>query len=186
MILGDSFTVGSGPVRAWDAYAALAARELGWQPVIAGASGTGYVNPGRVRRTFRQSFLRELSWRPEPDLLLISGGRNDRRIGAGRIRAAAVDLLELARRTWPDTRIAVIGPIWMTEAPGWAYRVRDAVATATDEAGVPFLDPLEPRGGRWGRGTVLPDRVHPTATGHARLAGWMTATLREYGIEPRG
>ncbi|GAA2886472.1 SGNH/GDSL hydrolase family protein [Streptosporangium fragile] len=185
MVLGDSFTVGSGPVRAWDAYATLVARELGWQPVIAGAAGTGYLNPGRVGRTFEQSFRQELSWRPEPDLLIISGGHNDRRVGAARVGAAAARLLELARRTWPYTRIVVVGPIWMTRAPRWAYLVRDAVATAADEAAVPFLDPLEPRGGRWGRGTVLPDGVHPTAAGHARLAGWMITTLREYGIEPR-
>ncbi|TDE28163.1 hypothetical protein E1295_42720, partial [Nonomuraea mesophila] len=48
MFVGDSFTVGSGPVPRWETYAAQAARLLGWQPVIAGAGGTGYLSEGRV------------------------------------------------------------------------------------------------------------------------------------------
>ncbi|MER5619534.1 SGNH/GDSL hydrolase family protein [Streptosporangium sp. NPDC002544] len=188
MIIGDSFTVGSGPVQGWDGYAAHVARQLGWQLITAGAAGTGFVNPGKVGRTFQQSFVKELSWRPEPDLLIISGGRNDRRIGAARIEGAVVRLLELVRRQWPHTRIVLVGPIWMTRAPRWAYRVREAVSTAADRLEVPFLDPFEPLGphGRgWGRGAVLPDGVHPTLVGHLRLARWMVTRLHEYGIDAR-
>ncbi|WP_440070427.1 SGNH/GDSL hydrolase family protein [Streptosporangium sp. OZ121] len=188
MIVGDSFTVGSGPVRAWDGYAARVARELGWQLITAGAAGTGFVNPGRVGRTFEDSFVKELSWRPEPNMLIISGGRNDRRIGAARVENAAVHLLELVRRRWPHTRIVLVGPIWMTKAPRWAYDVREAVLLAADRQEVPFLDPFEPLGshGRgWGRGAVLPDGVHPTLTGHVRLSRWMVSALQKYGIEAR-
>ncbi|MFB9678394.1 SGNH/GDSL hydrolase family protein [Streptosporangium vulgare] len=188
MIVGDSFTVGSGPVRAWDGYAARVARELGWQLITAGAAGTGFVNPGRVGRTFQDSFLKELSWRPEPNMLIISGGRNDRRIGAARIENAAVHLLELVRRRWPHTRIVIVGPIWMTRAPRWAYDVREAVLLAADRQEVPFLDPFEalgPHGRGWGRGAVLPDGVHPTLTGHVRLSRWMVSALRKHGVEAR-
>lgn len=176
MIIGDSFTVGSGPVRGWDGYAAQVARRLGWQLVTAGAAGTGFVNPGRVGRTFQQSFVKELSWRPEPDLLIISGGRNDRGIGAARIETAAVHLLELVRRQWPHTRIVLVGPIWMTRAPRWAYRVREAVSTAADRLAVPFLDPFEPLGphGRgWGRGRSCPTASTPPSWATcASRAGW--------------
>ncbi|WP_440082739.1 SGNH/GDSL hydrolase family protein [Streptosporangium sp. LJ11] len=188
MIVGDSFTVGSGPVRAWDGYAARVARELGWQLITAGAAGTGFVNPGRVGRTFEDSFVKELSWRPEPNMLIISGGRNDRRIGAARVENAAVHLLELVRRRWPHTRIVLVGPIWMTKAPRWAYDVREAVLLAADRQEVPFLDPFEPLGphGRgWGRGAVLPDGVHPTLAGHVRLSRWMVSALQKYGVEAR-
>ncbi|MFF3440869.1 SGNH/GDSL hydrolase family protein [Streptosporangium sp. NPDC002721] len=188
MIVGDSFTVGSGPVRAWDGYAARVARELGWQLITAGAGGTGFVNPGRVGRTFQDSFVKELSWRPEPDMLIISGGRNDRRIEAARVEDAAVRLVELVRRRWPHTRIVLVGPIWMTKAPHWAYGVREAVQLAADRQEVPFLDPFEPLGphGRgWGRGAVLPDGVHPTLAGHVRLSRWMVSTLRKHGVEAR-
>ncbi|MEU8207030.1 SGNH/GDSL hydrolase family protein [Streptosporangium sp. NPDC049046] len=188
MIVGDSFTVGSGPVRGWDGYAARVARELGWQLITAGAAGTGFVNPGRVGRTFQDSFVKELSWRPEPDMLIISGGRNDRRVEAARIENAAVRLVELARRRWPHTRIVLVGPIWMTKAPRWAYGVREAVALAADRQEVSFLDPFEalgPHGRGWGRGAVLPDGVHPTLVGHVRLSRWMVSALHAYGIDAR-
>lgn len=180
MIIGDSFTVGSGPVRGWESYAAEASRKLGWQLITAGAAGTGFVNPGRVRRNFQKSFAEELSWRPAPDLLIISGGRNDRNTRAARINSAADRLLEAVRNQWPHTKILVIGPIWMTKAPQWAYRVRDAIAISADEAEVAFLDPL---GGHWGHGAILPDGVHPTRRGHVRLAHWLVAELKQYGLQ---
>ncbi|MDP9863211.1 MULTISPECIES: SGNH/GDSL hydrolase family protein [Streptosporangium] len=181
MIIGDSFTVGSGPVQRWDTYAARAARELGWQLVTAGAAGTGFVNPGPVERTFQRSFAEELSWRPAPDLLIVSGGHNDRRTRPGTVNGAARRLLELVRAHWPRTRTVVIGPIWMARAPRWAYGVRDAIASAAAEEGAAFLDPL---GRRWGRGALLRDGVHPTHEGHLRLARWLVAALRGHGPGP--
>lgn len=183
MVLGDSFTMGSGPVPRWESYAAQAARTLGWQLVTAGAAGTGFVNPSRVRRTFQQSFEQELSWRPAPDLLIISGGHNDHTADPGRVYGAAKRLLVTVRLRWPQTRIVVIGPIWMGREPRWLPAVRDAVAVAADEEATVFLDPL---GRSWGRGAILPDGVHPTLLGHRRLANWLVTALHEHGAGPDG
>ncbi|MFB9967478.1 SGNH/GDSL hydrolase family protein [Sinosporangium siamense] len=183
-VLGDSFTVGSGPVRTWDSYAAWTARELGWHLVVAGAAGTGYVNTGRVGRDFQRSFMYELSWRPAPDLLIVSGGHNDRRLRPALVYFAAAKLLRTVRTHWPRTRIVVMGPIWMGYMPRWALSVRDAVALAAAKAKVTFLDPLERR---WvtphsAMGMLLPDGVHPTHQGHMRLARWLTDSLRTRGV----
>ena len=182
MIIGDSFTVGWGPVRRWETYAAQAARRLGWQLVTAGAGGTGYVNPGRAGRDFHASFRQELSWRPAPDLLIVSGGHNDRRVPASEVEAAADKLFTEVKTYWPEVRIVVIGPIWVSDAPRWAYDVRDAIAAAARRAGAEFLDPLAESDivGDESDG-VLPDGVHPTLRGHARLAGWL---VRSLGAEP--
>ncbi|MFG1709098.1 SGNH/GDSL hydrolase family protein [Nonomuraea sp. M3C6] len=178
MFLGDSFTVGSGPVPRWQSYASATARLLGRQPVIAGAGGTGFLNRGRVGRDFQRSFEVELAWRPAPDLLVISGGHNDRRWSTVRVRAAAERLLAEVRGHWPGTRIVMVGPIWLGDAPEKAYQVRDALAQAARRAGVPFLDPLRRH---WVTGVpsevVLPDGVHPTLAGHERLAAWLAAEL---------
>jgi acyl-CoA thioesterase I len=178
MFLGDSFTVGSGPVSPWRTYAAESARLLGWQPIIAGAGGTGYLNAGRVGRTFRRSFEAELAWRPAPDLLVISGGHNDHRWSAAEIARAASDLVAEVRARWPHTRIVMVGPIWLIDTPKKAYEVRDALAQAAGRAGVPFLDPMRQR---WPSEMILPDGVHPTFTGHERLAGWLAGALRHQG-----
>ncbi|GAA3134995.1 SGNH/GDSL hydrolase family protein [Streptosporangium carneum] len=182
MVVGDSFTVGSGPVRRWESYAARAARDLGWQLVTAGAAGTGFVNPGRVRRTFQKSFEEELSWRPAPDLLIVSGGHNDR-VSPGRVHRAAKRLLKTISSRWPQTRVVVVGPIWMGRTPRWVPGVRDAVAVAANEETVVFLDPLDRP---WGRGAILGDGVHPTHLGHVRLARWLVTALRQHGAGPDG
>ncbi|NUP60794.1 MAG: SGNH/GDSL hydrolase family protein [Nonomuraea sp.] len=178
VFLGDSFTVGSGPVPRWRTYASESARLLGWQPVIAGAGGTGYLNEGKVGRTFQRSFEEELAWRPPPDVLVISGGHNDQRWSTARVRRAAAALLAEVRLRWPLTRIVMVGPIWLEEAPAKAYRVRDALAEVAVTEGVPFLDPM---GRHWVTGrpseTVLPDGVHPTFAGHERIAAWLADEL---------
>ncbi|MFF3663998.1 SGNH/GDSL hydrolase family protein [Microtetraspora malaysiensis] len=183
MFLGDSFTVGSGPVAEWDTYAADTAKTLGWQLVTAGGSGTGYVATGRVGRTFERSFDRQLSWRPAPDLVVVSGGHNDRRARPSTVRAAVLNLVTRVRERWPVTRIVLVGPIWIDTAPQSAYRTRDAVASAAWLAGVPFLDPLTQRWIADDRARVLlPDGVHPTLYGHLRLARWLAETLRARGL----
>lgn len=178
MFVGDSFTVGSGPVPTWRTYAAQTARLLGWQPVIAGAGGTGYLNKGKVGRTFRRSFEEELAWRPPPDLLIISGGHNDQRWSTPQVRHAAAELLADVRGRWPATRIVMVGPIWLDDAPKKAYRVRDALAAVAGAARVPFLDPMRRR---WVTGrpseVMLPDGVHPTFAGHERIAAWLAGEL---------
>ena len=47
--------------------------------------------------------------------------------------------------------------------------------------GTPFLDPL---GRSWVAGTILPDGVHPTYEGHAKIAQWLVGGLRKYGFGP--
>lgn len=174
MFVGDSFTVGSGPVPPWQTYASQTARLLGWQPIIAGAGGTGFCNEGRAGRTFQRSFEVELAWRPAPDLLVISGGHNDRRWSPERVRGAAASLLSEVRAHWPETRTVVVGPIWMGEPPKKAYGVRDAVAEAARAGKVSFLDPMRRS---WPKEAVLPDGVHPTLAGHEGLAAWLAAEL---------
>ncbi|WP_246609307.1 SGNH/GDSL hydrolase family protein [Nonomuraea rhizosphaerae] len=184
MFVGDSFTVGSGPVRAWQTYATEAARQLHWQPVIAGAGGTGYLNTGRVDRTFRQSWESELSWRPAPDLLIISGGHNDQPWPPARTRKAAADLLKETRAHWPRTRIVMIGPIWLQDTPAKAYKVRNALRELAEQAGVTFLDPLKDQQlTHTAPEQLLPDGVHPTAEGHLRLARWLVEAM---GEQPAG
>lgn len=174
MFVGDSFTVGSGPVPTWRTYASATARLMGRQSIIAGASGTGYCNAGRVGRTFQRSFEEELSWRPAPDLLVVSGGHNDRRCGTEEVRQAAGRLLGAVRAKWPRAEIVMIGPIWLSAPPRKAYGVRDALAEAARAWNVPFLDPLDRR---WPPEAILPDGVHPTLAGHESLAAWLAAEL---------
>ncbi len=50
MFLGDSYTVGDRGVQPETTYASATARLLGWQVIVGGRAGTGFVAKGRGRR----------------------------------------------------------------------------------------------------------------------------------------
>ncbi|WP_241682795.1 SGNH/GDSL hydrolase family protein [Actinomadura sp. J1-007] len=117
MFLGDSYTVGERGALPETTYASAVARLLGWQVVVAGKAGTGFVNGGVRRSAYIQLFESQLGWRPAPDLLVVSGGHNDHRYPPDQVTGAARIVLERARQRWPRTRLALIGPIWGNETP---------------------------------------------------------------------
>ncbi|WP_030164736.1 SGNH/GDSL hydrolase family protein [Spirillospora albida] len=191
MILGDSYTVGERGVRPETTYASAAARLLGWQVVLGGRGGTGFVVTGGGRDAFLQLFESQLGWRPAPDMLLVSGGHNDWNVPPAAVAAAAHVVLERARQRWAGTRLALMGPLWGDGSPPQrALAVRDALRNLAAQLGIPFIDPIA---GRWitgdrlsGMGNALRyikrDGTHPTPAGHRYLATRLAEDVRRLGI----
>jgi lysophospholipase L1-like esterase len=190
MILGDSYTTGVYDVSSEATYAAETSRLLGWQVIIGGHSGTGFVAPGRIGRTFSALFDQQLAWRPGPDMIIISGGHNDWPHPATMAGVAARQLLTRIKLHWPTTRIVVLGPLWGGDAPDEGVAVRDEVRAVAKDLRVPFIDPV---GERWFTGNraegtgnaaqlILPDGTHPTPEGHRYVATRLVADLRRLGL----
>ncbi|MEV0666754.1 SGNH/GDSL hydrolase family protein [Actinomadura luteofluorescens] len=191
MFLGDSYTVGDRGVEPESTYASATARLLGWQVVVGGRSGTGYVQRGRAPHAFLGQFESQLGWRPAPDMLIVSGGHNDWRIPPPQVAAAAHVLLERARQRWPGTRLVLLGPLWGTGTPlPGALAVRDALKNLAGQLGIPFVDPM---GEGWITGDLLTgqgnaphlikqDRTHPTPAGHLYVATRLAADLKRMGL----
>ncbi|MES9542648.1 SGNH/GDSL hydrolase family protein [Spirillospora sp. NPDC049024] len=192
MFLGDSYTVGDRGVEPESTYASATARLLGWQVVVGGRSGTGYVATGRGPRAFLGLFESQLGWRPAPDMLVVSGGHNDWRTPAPQVAAAAHVLLQRARQRWPGTRLVILGPLWGTGTPlPGAVAVRDALKNLAGQLGIPFVDPI---GEQWITGDLLTgqgnaprlikrDRTHPTPAGHLYVATRLAADLKRLGLD---
>lgn len=190
MILGDSYTVGDGRPHPEGTYASATARLLGWQVVVGGRSGTGFVMK-RNGEAFLALFEGQLGWRPAPDMFIVSGGHNDSRSDPAQVAAAAHVLLERAGQRWPGTHIVLMGPIWGTGTPTrGAIAVRDALKDLAGKLGIPFIDPI---GERWitgdtatGQGNaaryIKRDRTHPTEAGHRYLATRLARDLRQMGL----
>jgi lysophospholipase L1-like esterase len=192
MFLGDSYTVGERGRRPEDTYAAATARLLGWQPVLAGRGGTGFMAGSRIQQAFGTLFEDQLGWRPAPDLLIVSGGHNDWAYPPQQVAAAAHDVLGRARKRWPAARIAVVGPLWGNQAPPKsALAVRDALRQVAQQLGVPFIDPIAERwitgNRRQGTGNAVRyirmDGTHPTDQGHRYLAARLAADLKRHGLD---
>lgn len=186
MFLGDSYTVGRLGQVPEHSYAAETARLLDWQVIIGGFRGTGFVSRGHVGKNFAGLFEEQLGWRPAPDMLIISGGHNDRRYTPDLVAGAARRLITRVRQRWPKSKLLIIGPMWGGDPVSSVTAVRDALAAVADQAGVPFVDPL---GEQWitgnrRRGTgnapgyILSDGIHPTPDGARHIAERLTADLR--------
>ncbi|MFG1999126.1 SGNH/GDSL hydrolase family protein [Spirillospora sp. NPDC048911] len=201
MILGDSYTVGERGSQPETTYAPAAARLLGWQVVAAGKAGTGFVATGTRRKNadtvkpagqaFLGLFESQLGWRPAPDLLIVSGGHNDRKYPAVQTGQAARDLLSRAKQRWPGTPMVLIGPIWGNETPPQtALAIRDVLRGVAQELKIPFIDPIAER---WITGNraahtgnapvyIRPDGVHPTIEGHRYLATRLVDDIKRLGL----
>jgi lysophospholipase L1-like esterase len=191
MFLGDSYTVGDRGVLPESTFASGAARLLGWQVIVGGRAGTGFVR-GIGGAAYLGLFESQLGWRPAPDLLIVSGGHNDWRYPGPQVADAARVLLERARQRWPGTHIVLMGPLWGSGSPPpGAMAVRNALKALAGRIGLPFVDPI---GERWitgdqatgtGNATrfIKRDRTHPTPAGHRYVATRLVADLKRLGLD---
>ncbi|SEG85904.1 Lysophospholipase L1 [Thermomonospora echinospora] len=189
-MLGDSYTAGITSVPPEQTYAGETARRLGWQVVIAGYAGTGFVSRGRIGKDFAALYEAQLAWRPAPDMVVVSGGHNDVYYPY-RVGPAANRLLTTIKSRWPKTHVVLVGPLWGGDPPPQALRVRDTLRGTAATLQVPFIDPLAER---WITGNIhrrtgnarrfiLRDGTHPTAAGNRHIAERLVAGLRARGLE---
>ena len=183
-IVGASFTagIGSGPSRSW---AVLLARHLGWDAVVDGVPGAGYVRAGAGRPGARGPMAAELARAGlralQPSLVIVQAGHDDIGVAPALERRRVEQAVAMIRAEAPRARIALL-----TVFPGRSHRGASrtdraivAAAQGADRA-VIIIDPLV-AGWRYAR---VRDGLHPTAAGSAWIAGRVAGILREHGIQP--
>lgn len=182
-IIGDSYTDGVGVNSRGLSYSSRAAQSQCWNINRVAQSGTGYTNPGSradTRPYTEPERIRNALY-GEPDLIIVQGSTNDEKRPG--VRAAALDVLsELRRQAPPETEVVAVGPTIPPDTDPAAIRtVRDEVASAAAEAGVPFIDPIERR---WltANGVYATDGLHPNDAGHLEFADDLVTALRETGL----
>lgn len=181
VFLGDSYTTGSNEGGNGDAnYTHLLARQYAFAPVVAAVGGTGYVIAAPGVQPY-SSQLSAVARVPAPRLIVVEGSRNDVVADPSAVQIAARQLYADLRRNAPTARIVVIGPIVPVTGTlgGDILATRDAVRAAATDAGLPFIDPIADR---WLDGAMIgTDGVHPTDSGHARIAAVLGADLKHLG-----
>jgi lysophospholipase L1-like esterase len=183
-IVGASFTagVGSGPSRSW---AVLLARHLGWDAVVDGVPGAGYVRAGAGRPGTRGPVAAELARAGlralQPSLVIVQAGHDDIGVAPALERRRVEQAVGMIRAEAPRARIALL-----TVFPGRSHRGASrtdraivAAARGADRA-VIIIDPLA---GGW-RYARVRDGLHPTAAGSAWIAARVAGILREHGVRP--
>ncbi len=172
--IGDAYTL--APSADDPAWTSVAADELGWRPVevdpgagydtsLTGAEASDYC--GKSSCPAYQDLVGEVTGET-PDIVVISGGRNDGRKGIG---GAAEELFSTLKEDLPDARIVVLSPFYDDDpAPSWLDKQSAALEKAAGDVGVEFVDvgrPLEGKADLVGEDGKLPNAAGQEAIGKA-------------------
>lgn len=175
--LGDSYTAGIGASEADNRWTTLLAEAAGWSEQNFGAEGTGYVaapfinNEQSVPYTARvEAIIAE-----NPEVVIVSGGRNDVGQDTAEVQAAASEIFTSLREALPDVTIIVIEPWWdSTNEPFGFAEVADAVRTAAQEAGVTYIETGEVLSDP---SLISADGVNPNDDGYRAIADAISGAL---------
>jgi lysophospholipase L1-like esterase len=180
--IGDSYTAGTGASDKAHRWSSLVSKDLGWQESNLALGGTGYVTTAGkdgCGLDFCPAYTGVAAdvVKAKPDVVIVSGGRNDRWKSADEVSAAADKLFNDLRSGLPDAKIYVDAPIWDDDpAPAPMAQIKSAVIAAAAKHGVTVLDIGEPLAGR--ADAVVKDGVHPNDTGHALIAKAVEGALK--------
>lgn len=189
VFVGDSYTAGAGSTDPMLRFSTRVATAEGWDEVNLGVGGVGYVVIGTQDPTVAQAAC-GLDYCPsysevidqvveaQPDIVVVSGGRNNTGSDIATIRTSVEDFYSQIREAVPDAVIYVTSPVWDDDpAPEVMGEIASAVEGSAKGVGAIYLDIGEPLLGH--PELVVADGIHPTDDGHAALAEAVIAALGE-------
>jgi len=184
-IVGASFTAGTGPGNAALSWAVLLARTLGWNAVVDGVPGAGYVRAGAghqgpVARLLAGEDLRAL----DPRLVVVQAGHDDSGVPASLERQRVGQAIDAIRAAAPRARIALLTVFAPQSGPTAVLSLVNDVIIAAARAADPHVIVMNPLGGGWSFQRAARGGLHPSAAGDVRIAAKVAATLRAHGVAP--
>ena len=108
LVFGDSWTYGSAASLPTLGYAYVLGERLGWETTVDGVRGSGYLKPGPDGGSYGER-IAALDPALDPDLVIVEGSINDRRLPATGYRDAVAAWDALAA-LYPEAAIVILGP----------------------------------------------------------------------------
>lgn len=189
LVFGDSWTYGAAASTPDLGYAFVLADLTGGETIVDGEPASGYLREGHLGNTFGTR-IAALDPGLDPDLVIVQGSINDRKLDASRYREAVTDAWDALSALYPDAAIVVLGPAphALPIAKGTARIDRDLGELAASR-GWWYISPIE-------RGWITEDnylavidvdagRRHPSDEGHRYLAEQVAAALEELSAPAR-
>jgi lysophospholipase L1-like esterase len=184
-IVGASYTAGVGPHDPELSWAVQLARMLGWNAVIEGVSGAGYVSAGAGGQgPVAQMLARERLAALDPALVIVQAGHNDAGVPPWIERQRVREAIAFIRAAAPRARIALL-TVFTTQSPADSaalYQADDAIVAAGIAAD-PDAIIMDPLAEHW-TFEHFDGGLHPTAAGDAWIARKAAAILRAHGVLP--
>jgi lysophospholipase L1-like esterase len=189
LVFGDSWVYGSAALSPSLGFAYRLADELGWETIVDGVRGSGYLKPGLDGPAYGER-IAQLDPSLDPDLVIVEGSINDRRLYPDGYRDAVTSAWDALAARYPDARMVILGP-----APQ-VLPVEDATRRIDAD-----LRELAAARGWWYVSPIAEDwisnanyaqvidsgpvgRDHPSTEGHAYLAGRVAAAIRALSDQP--
>jgi lysophospholipase L1-like esterase len=183
LVVGASFTEGVGATKPSQGWPYLLAQKLGWEVVVRGVPGAGYV---RVGRGGGGPVARELAGidfaRLNPAVVIVQAGHNDIGEPLGLVSQNVGRVVERVQQRAPNAKVALItvfpGRRPVTQAGPIDQAIVDSARRADPD--VTILDPMTQR---WAF-PVVADHFHPTQAGHGWIANRVMQLLGTIGVQP--
>lgn len=133
LFIGDSYTQGLRASAHANRWTTLVCQAFGWSEDNRGVGGSGYSVGGEGNKTFLQQLQAAKADNSTPDIIFISGGRND---GGTTITTKAEETFRYAKTNWPAARVVCIPALWGDYRPisvDAQYRADDIKTAALNE-----------------------------------------------------
>jgi len=182
-VVGASFTAGTGPGSAAQSWAVLLARKLGWNAVVDGVPGAGYVSAGAgdegpVARLLAREDLRAL----DPGLVIVQAGHDDGGVPASLEGQRVRQVIDMIRAGAPQARIGLLTVFAGQSGPSAALSLVNDAIIAAARAADPHVIVMNPLDGNWRFQRAARGGLHPSAAGDAWIAAKAAAILRAHGV----
>lgn len=182
-VISDSYTSGSPQggtgTHRWTSDVTRALQDRGIRTVfdIGAEGGGGYVQGARnTGQVFADKV--KATVKPDDQLLIFFGSRNDSKWTKGQFARATCDTLREARMAAPEAKLLVVGPAWQNgDPPAYLLQVRDMLSDRTAALGGTFVDPIADRWFVDRPDLIGADGVHPTDAGHVYMAQLLLPTI---------
>ena len=109
LVFGDSWTYGSAASLPTLGYAYVIGERLGWETTVDGVRGSGYLKPGLDGGSYGER-IAALDPALDPDLVIVEGSINDRRLAPTGYRDAVTAAWDALAALYPEATIVIMGP----------------------------------------------------------------------------
>lgn len=180
LFIGDSYSSGAGASTKKHRWTSLVSEARGWEEHNAALGGTGYVAESGTAGCGKEHCPRYrialddyFRVNGAPDIVVVSGGRND--LGKPGLREAVKEFWEdLCSRS--GVEVIVTSPLWHSETePVALVTLGDQIRAEAERCGARYLQLGQPLD----RPSLLAeDGVHPNDAGYAAIASAFDAAMR--------
>lgn len=175
LIFGDSWVYGSAATVPTLGFAYRLGENLGWDAVVDGVRGSGYLKPGIDGGSYPER-VAALDPQLDPDLIILEGSINDRRLYPEGYTDAVTGVWDELASLYPDAAIVILGPApQVLPVESATARIDGDLSRLAAERGWWYISPIAEG---WITEANYLDvidtgpigRDHPSTDGHAYLA----------------